>query len=138
MYDQPKNVFVAGFVGSPAMNLLTLRVEGDAVRFGDTDLRIPRDASEAVAGRTVVVGIRPEDMDLGQHGSGVELEVDVVEELGVDAYVYGSTKVGTETHPMVARVDGRRAPAKGDLINLVPRAGHIHLFDPDNGLRLAD
>ncbi|MGQ0483133.1 MAG: ABC transporter ATP-binding protein [Pseudonocardia sp.] len=129
LYDHPVNVFVAGFIGSPAMNLLTLRVDGAVLHFGDAELRIPRDASDAVGSdRSVVLGVRPEDMDLSGPGSGVKLEVDVVEELGVDAYVYGNTEVGGETHPLVARVDGRQAPAKGQTINLAPRPGHIHLF----------
>jgi multiple sugar transport system ATP-binding protein len=138
MYDHPRNLFVAGFIGSPAMNLLTLPVNGDSLRLGDAELRIPRDASAAVgSARSVVVGVRPEDMDLGVAGSGIALEVDVVEELGVDAYVYGTAKVGSESHPLVARVDGRRAPAKGETVNLAPREGHIHLFGAEDGQRIA-
>jgi multiple sugar transport system ATP-binding protein len=138
MYDHPNNVFVAGFIGSPAMNLLTLPVEGDVVRFGDTELRIPRDAAAAAGSAgSVVVGIRPEDTDVAAPGSGMALEVDVVEELGVDAYVYGNSVIGSETHQLVARVDGRRSPGKDETIHLAPRDGHIHLFGTEDGQRIA-
>jgi multiple sugar transport system ATP-binding protein len=129
MYDKPANVFVAGFIGSPAMNLLSVDIEGDVLHFGGKDIRVPRQAADAVgATRTVTIGVRPEDMDSMPEGQGLPTEVLVVEELGADAYVHGEAEVGGERKLVVARVDGRRPPAKGDILHLAPREGHLHMF----------
>lgn len=137
MYDHPDNVFVAGFIGSPAMNLLATSVDGDVLHFGGTDLRVPRDAAAAVgASRSVTVGVRPEDMDVVAEGAGMATEVDVVEELGADAYVFGTTEFNGERKPIIVRMDGRRPPAKGDLLHLAPSPGHIHMFSGDTGERI--
>jgi multiple sugar transport system ATP-binding protein len=138
MYDAPRNVFVAGFIGSPAMNLLPVDVDGDTLHFGGADIRVPRQAADAVgATRSVTVGVRPEDMDIVESGAGLLTEVDVVEELGADAYVYGSTEVGGERRPVIARVDGRTPPSKGAVLHLAPREGALHLFAGDSGERIA-
>jgi multiple sugar transport system ATP-binding protein len=137
MYDKPANVFVAGFIGSPAMNLLQVDIDGDTLHFGGTDLHIPRQAVDAVgATRSVTVGVRPEDMELVESGRGLPTEVDVVEELGADAYVYGTTEIGGERRPVIARVDGRTPPDKGSVLHFVPREGHLHLFAGDTGERI--
>ncbi|WP_295694180.1 sn-glycerol-3-phosphate ABC transporter ATP-binding protein UgpC [Lapillicoccus sp.] len=143
MYDHPKNVFVAGFIGSPAMNLLTLPVVDGGVKFGDTIVPITREEI-AAAGKTVTVGVRPEDLSISDHGGGLPVTVDVVEELGADAYIYGSTKAelfdaegdNELAKPFIARVDGRRPPEKGAVINLVPKEGHFHMFNSETGLRI--
>jgi multiple sugar transport system ATP-binding protein len=137
MYDHPNNVFVAGFIGSPAMNLLQTDVDGDTLHFGGADLQVPRSAADAVgATRSVTVGVRPEDMDVVGEGAGMPTEVDVVEELGADAYIYGSTEFNGERKSVIVRVDGRRPPAKGDVLHLAPRAGHVHMFAGDTGERI--
>jgi multiple sugar transport system ATP-binding protein len=137
MYDRPTNVFVAGFIGSPAMNLLPVEVDGDVLHFGGADVRMPRAAVEEVGStRSVTVGVRPEDMDIVESGAGLPTEVEVVEELGADAYVYGSTEVGGERRPIIARVDGRTPPSKGSVLHLVPRSGGLHLFAGDSGKRI--
>ena len=109
LYRNPGNVFVAGFIGSPAMNLFTLPIVDSAVSLGDWLIPVPREIAGAAS--EIVVGVRPEHFELG--GLGVEMEVDVVEELGADAYLYGritgSGKVIDQ--PVVARTDGRR-PAR--------------------------
>jgi multiple sugar transport system ATP-binding protein len=66
MYDNPNNVFVAGFIGSPAMNLLQVEAEGGTLHFGGADLPIPRETAEVAdkAGRKLTIGVRPEDMEL--------------------------------------------------------------------------
>ena len=134
LYDQPRNVFVAGFIGSPAMNLFELDQVDGGVSFGDTVYPVSRDLlGQASAGR-VVVGVRPEDLDLS--ANGLPIEVDVVEELGADAYVYGRTVLSDGEHQIIARVDGRRPPAKGEVLHVTPRRGHVHLFDAASGERL--
>jgi multiple sugar transport system ATP-binding protein len=137
MYDKPNNVFVAGFIGSPAMNLLQTDVDGDTLHFGGADLRLPRQAADAVGStRSVTVGVRPEDMDVVGDGAGMPTEVEVVEELGADAYIYGSTEFNGERKSVIVRVDGRRPPAKGDVLYLAPRPGHVPMFSGETGERV--
>jgi multiple sugar transport system ATP-binding protein len=134
LYDQPRNVFVAGFIGSPAMNLFTLGQVDGGVSFGDVVYPVSRDVLGQAGDREVVLGVRPEDLELS--AQGLPIEVDVVEELGADAYVYGRTRVGGTEHQIIARVDGRRPPAKGEVLHVTPRHGHVHLFDVGSGERL--
>jgi multiple sugar transport system ATP-binding protein len=137
MYDKPANVFVAGFIGSPAMNLLQVELDGDTLHFGAAETHIPRSAVEEVGStRSVTVGVRPEDMEPVESGRGLATEVDVVEELGADAYVYGTTQIGGESRPIIARVDGRTPPEKGSVLHFAPREGHLHLFAGDTGERI--
>jgi multiple sugar transport system ATP-binding protein len=136
MYDHPDNVFVAGFIGSPAMNLLDLKVVDGGVQFGDTTYPVERSVLGAAGDGRVTVGVRPEDLDISEHG--LPVEVDVVEELGADAYVYGRTNVGGEEHQIIARVDGRRPPEKGSTVHFTPKQGHTHLFSTSDGHRLGD
>jgi multiple sugar transport system ATP-binding protein len=131
LYDHPDNVFVAGFIGSPAMNLLELSLtEGGAV-FGDAVLPIERSVMSD-AGNKVTVGIRPEDLDITEHGLPVLVEV--VEELGADAYIYGSL-VGSDLQ-IIARTDGRRPPEKGSTVHFTAKPDHVHLFDTTTGARV--
>lgn len=129
LYRNPENVFVAGFIGSPGMNLFTLPIVDSSVSLGDWPIRIPREITCAAS--EVVVGVRPEHFELG--GLGVKMEIDMVEELGADAYLYGriagSGKVIDQ--PVVARVDGRNPPEKGSRVRLHPEPGHVHFFGVD-------
>ncbi|WP_144207091.1 ABC transporter ATP-binding protein [Mycobacterium tilburgii] len=129
LYRNPANVFVAGFIGSPAMNLFTLPVVDCTVSLGDWPIPLPR---ELVNGASqVVVGVRPEHLELGT--LGVEMEIDVVEELGADAYLYGritDSAKASDKH-VVARADGRNPPQKGSRVRLHPELGHLHFFDID-------
>jgi multiple sugar transport system ATP-binding protein len=144
MYDKPANVFVAGFIGSPAMNLIAFPVEQDGIMFGTHQLPIDRDRLGKV-GSQAIVGIRPEDVEVRTDNDGLEIEVDVVEELGADAYVYG-TPVGSGVHlegseeggerPFIARVDGRNVPRKGDHVFVYPNKDHLHVFNQDTGERI--
>ncbi|MBK8470387.1 MAG: sn-glycerol-3-phosphate ABC transporter ATP-binding protein UgpC [Candidatus Phosphoribacter sp.] len=148
MYDHPTNVFVAGFIGSPAMNLLDVPVVEGGVTLGDSTVPVERSVL-AKAGARVTLGVRPEDLEVSSGAEGLEVTVEVVEELGADAYIYG-TPAGVQqidvegdheaakNKPFLARVDGRRPPARGEKIRLVPKPGHIHLFSAETGLRLND
>ena len=134
LYDRPADVFVAGFIGSPAMNLLELPVVDGGVSFGDQVHPVPRDVLGRAGDDRVVLGVRPEDLEPAD--AGLAVEVDVVEELGADAYVYGHTTVDGQQHTVTARVDGRRPPEKGERLHVRPRSGHVHLFDVGSGARL--
>ncbi|MDQ1628471.1 MAG: multiple sugar transport system ATP-binding protein [Actinomycetota bacterium] len=138
MYDHPNNVFVAGFIGSPAMNLLQVDVEGNAMHFGGAELPIPRETAEEAGkgGRKITVGVRPEDMDIVGEGQGLKTTINLVEELGADAYIYGSAQIDGKDHDVIARVDGRRPPMKGEDVWFAPQQGHVHLFSTTTGERL--
>ena len=138
MYDKPNNVFVAGFIGSPAMNLLQTdarrrpRPLRRGERAGAAGGRWTRWAPTARS----TSGCGPRTSTSSAREQGLPTEVDVVEELGADAYVYGSAEVGGERRPIIARVDGRRPPEKGAVLHLAPQTGHMHLFRGDNGERI--
>ena len=133
LYRDPANAFVAGFMGSPAMNMFTLPIQYGAVELGGFRLPVPRSVAEQ-GGRELIVGIRPEHFDMG--GSGIEMEVDVVEELGSDAYVYGRTLGYGPGETIVARADWRNPPAKGDRLYLSTTPEHTYFFAPEDGRRL--
>jgi multiple sugar transport system ATP-binding protein len=138
MYDHPDNVFVAGFIGSPAMNLFDVPVVDGGVKFGEGIHEIER--SRLVdAGKEVTLGVRPEDLTITTEGKGLAVTVEVVEELGADAYIYGSTtETAGDIKPIIARVDGRTPPEKGAVVNLTPKTGHVHLFNAETGRRIED
>ena len=133
LYRNPVNMFVAEFIGSPAMNLLTVPVVEHCVALGDWSIPLPREISAATD--ELVIGVRPEHLDVG--GSGIEMQIDVVEELGADAYLYGRITLGDNTfaQPIVARADGHDPPSRGSRVRLHPQPGHLHFFGVD-GRRL--
>jgi multiple sugar transport system ATP-binding protein len=136
LYEQPKNVFVAGFIGSPAMNLFLADVVDGGVAFGSGTAAVDRDTLSNATGKQVTVGIRPEDLTISQTGEGLQVEVDVVEELGADGYLYGHTELDGKRVDVVTRVDGRNHPNAGDKVVLTPVPKHIHTFDAESGERL--
>jgi multiple sugar transport system ATP-binding protein len=135
LYDRPANRFVAGFIGSPAMNLCEVPLgPNGAVAFGGDRVDL-REAQTAVNGKaSVVLGLRPEALELG--GEGVPARVEVVEEFGADAFVFCSAQVGGGETRLVARTEARRAPTRGDRISLRARPDEAHLFDVETGERL--
>src|SRR5699024_8695894 len=122
MYDHPNNVFVAGFIGSPAMNIFDHPLTDRGVEFGNTLLPVERSTLAETDETTVTLGTRPEDLEQVGEGDGIGVEVDLVEELGADAYVHGRRVGADETaKPVIARVDGRNAPAKGSTAYFRPK-----------------
>ncbi|MGI9084266.1 MAG: ABC transporter ATP-binding protein [Aeromicrobium sp.] len=137
MYDRPANRFVAGFLGSPAMNLLELPLDGAGARFGDVILPLPMTVRVDSGDTSVVVGLRPENLRIADHGA--EIEVDVVEDLGAEAYAYGRMVApsGVGSEMLVARADWRHPPSRGDRITLAPiDLGALHVFSAATGGRL--
>jgi multiple sugar transport system ATP-binding protein len=129
LYDRPANTFVAGFIGSPAMNMLDGVVKGGMVEVPGARLPLPA-GMKVAEGREVIYGIRPEHLSVGS--TGIAGDVAVVE------------PTGSETH-VVLRFGGRdvvamfrdRVPFRpGDALVLVPDAGSVHLFDKGSGVRL--
>ncbi|MDN6124864.1 MAG: sn-glycerol-3-phosphate ABC transporter ATP-binding protein UgpC, partial [Brevibacterium sp.] len=137
LYDRPTNLFVAGFMGSPAMNLIDLPLQDGALRIGESEFRLSDAQRAALTDARVTAGIRPEDFRVETTG-GLEVTVDLVEELGADAYVHGRATASAEDIPIVARVNGRTRVARGDMIRAVPELSRLHLFDSHSGARLPD
>ncbi|MBY6061687.1 ABC transporter ATP-binding protein [Microbacterium esteraromaticum] len=137
LYETPSNVFVAGFIGSPAMNLFEVPLTEGGVQFGTKSVATETAAVTKAHGSSVTVGIRPEDIIVApEDGLGLSVTVDLVEELGADGYLYGHTEINGKRTDLVARVDGRRHPMAGDTVVLAPIPGHVHLFDIETGERL--
>jgi sn-glycerol 3-phosphate transport system ATP-binding protein len=146
IYRRPANVFVAGFIGSPPMNLLSASATGGRVDAGDLVLEIP-----GAPGGELVVGVRPEALRLmtgPAGGPAMQVRVEVVELLGHETIVYGSirgnrvataaTSAGIPSLPperaiVVARLDARRQPAVGETITLEMSLDDVHLFDAKSG-----
>jgi multiple sugar transport system ATP-binding protein len=137
VYEKPSNVFVAGFIGSPAMNMLRMRVtvDGETVAFARDGLAITAPSRLAgplrpYAGKDVIIGIRPEnigDRPQNQHVIPLPARVDVVEPLGSEAYLYALV-AGEQ---LIARVSADTHARPGEQITLYTDANLIHAFDPD-------
>ena len=141
LYDTPQNVFVAGFIGSPAMNIKTVPLTDQGAVFVNMILPLSREQIEAARANggdgKVTVGFRPEDCDLvGETEGGMPVEVELVEELGSDAYVYGHALLEGGAERFVVRTDGRRTPSMGDTVNVKPRVGSHHAFNAVTGERI--
>jgi multiple sugar transport system ATP-binding protein len=162
LFNFPRNLFVAAFIGSPAMNLVEATVDGGLLRFADVELPLPGGSPLAGAARQVILGVRPTDFE---HGSTADRELprirvraDVVEELGsesmvifaVDAPVVTADAVraatdahtddegkllfaGEERTRFTARIDGKKPVAVGQELELAVDYTYLHCFDPDTG-----
>src|SRR6195952_4603610 len=94
LYGKPDNIFVAGFIGPPAMNLLPAGVVDGGIQFGEYTIPLTRDVIQASSGTQVTIGVRPEDLEVSStQGDGLPVTVDLVEELGADGYLYGHADV---------------------------------------------
>ncbi len=140
LYDAPDNLFVAGFIGSPAMNLLEGSVVDGGVQIGDFVVPVSREVLAKAPGEsTLTVGIRPEQFDAADAGIGVD--VAVVEELGADSYLYGTLagKQGgsVDETQIVARLSARHPINKGATVRLAPEVGKLHVFSNKSGKRIS-
>jgi multiple sugar transport system ATP-binding protein len=136
LYDKPSNLFVAGFIGSPAMNLLRAQnVDGHA-KLGDVEIPIPREAATKASGG-VTIGVRPESWRIVGEGEGIPVKVTVVEELGADGFVYGTSGAEGTPDQVIVRIDARRDHRKGETLYVTTDPEHVHVFDTESGLRLS-
>jgi multiple sugar transport system ATP-binding protein len=175
LYDRPVNLFVAGFIGSPAMNMVVVELEsedgGFAVQLGESRIRLGEAAAEShpglpgYAGRRVVVGIRPEDIedaavagaaegrtlaavvdireDMGSEvflHFGVDADPvrssDLAEAIGAEAFESTEEAAGRSGTPFIARVDRTTRAQEGGKVELVVDVRHLHFFDPETGAAL--
>ncbi|MEE6273789.1 ABC transporter ATP-binding protein [Georgenia wangjunii] len=151
MYDTPANVFVAGFIGSPAMNLGTFHVNGDRAVLGEANVPLSRATLAALSNQDngeIVIGFRPESLDrvsAGEPGA-IPVVVELVEELGSDAFVYGRLagdrelaehiSSGAGDAQIIVRIDPREVPAKGETVYARIRPNEQHNFSAATGERL--
>jgi multiple sugar transport system ATP-binding protein len=137
LYDKPVNLFVAGFIGSPQMNLLEGVASEGKVRLGNYLVPVDDTASKKMQGR-VTVGVRPENWRVvTADEGGLPVSVTVVEELGADNFVYGSSDVEGAPSTVIVRVSGRQKIGKGDVLHVTTDPEHVHVFDTDSGERLS-
>jgi multiple sugar transport system ATP-binding protein len=139
LYDHPDNKFVAGFIGSPAMNFLEGKLSMNGQNGGGPWVETANGAKLPVAkapsasdGQAITYGIRPEHLEFGSDGDGIEAEVVVVEPTGSETQIVA--RIGTQD--IIAIFRDRRSVQPGDRIYLKPRASAAHLFDKDTGKRL--
>ena len=151
LYDRPQNVFVAGFIGSPAMNIGSFQVVEGGAQLANTRIPLTREVLSKIVPEDrghVTVGFRPEALDVVSqaHEGAIPIKVVLVEELGADALAYGELVMGgaaaREIHSgageaqIIVRVDPRTPPRKGDTIWVAIRPGELHAFAASTGERL--
>ncbi len=137
LYDDPANLFVAGFIGSPAMNLLDAKPAENGAHVGEYVVPVARDVLAQAAGRRLKVGVRPEAWRIvDDGGAGLPVEVVMVEELGADAFVYGTAQTHAGAADVIARVDARTPPARGATVHLAAAHDRVLAFDAETGERL--
>ena len=153
LYDRPANVFVAGFIGSPSMNLNTHPVVNGKAKIGADTMELPKEALDKLTpedNNEIVVGFRPEDAPLAapDEANAFSLKVVNVEDLGSDGYIYGNIitddSVAAEQTSMMSdqnklttiRVNPRVLPKVGDIVKIKVNPAKMHLFAPSTELRL--
>jgi len=139
MYEKPMNMFVAGFIGSPAMNLVEARLTEGGVDVAGQSIALSRGALHAAGQqglKTVMLGVRPESFAVA--GQGIPVMVNLVEELGPDAFLYGTLSLDGNEVEIISRVDPRKPPAKGETVHLSVAPDEAHVFSPETGERLED
>ena len=134
LFTQPANLFVAGFIGSPAMNLLGATAADGTATVGSLTVPLTPDQTAALTSPAISIGVRPENWVVGTDG-GLDATVDLVEELGSESYLY-CTAQGMDHQEVVVRTEGLSASQRGDLVSLVPQTQSLHLFDTATGARL--
>jgi multiple sugar transport system ATP-binding protein len=140
LYDHPVNVFVAGFIGSPAMNFATTKSEGKDLIFGGAKLVLTGDQARAADSRPdgaeVLIGFRPEHIEVGNgQASAVRFPatVDVVEYLGNDELIHAKT----EGNEIVALIPSSKGVNVGDNVDFAVPMEKLHIFDPESERTLA-
>ena len=151
MYDHPAHEFVAGFIGSPAMNLGQFTVKDDVATVGAAKIQLSKATLDAITpedGGKVTIGFRPESLDVvsAQDEHSIPVRLSFVEELGSDAYIYGElvgaeeseAKLGSgeDSSQIIVRVPPRTAPEPGETVYVRIRPGQEHIFSASTGKRL--
>jgi multiple sugar transport system ATP-binding protein len=144
VFAHPANTFVAGFIGSPAMNLFRLPLTADGAQLGGLAVPLPRTVLRAVAAEDVTgitLGVRPEQFQVlppeDLETPALDLVIDTVEDTGAVAYLHATAKLGQDLVPVVVRLPGRPTQDKGSSLRITMRGDAVHCFSTRTGLRLA-
>ncbi|WP_315580284.1 sn-glycerol-3-phosphate ABC transporter ATP-binding protein UgpC [uncultured Actinomyces sp.] len=154
MYEHPANEFVAGFIGSPAMNLGKFKVEGNVAKLGTAEVPLSQATLDAMVPEDegkITIGFRPEGLEVvsAETENTIPIEVEFVEELGSDAYIYGHLAGADSGHglgsgsegkgeQLIVRVPPRTAPKPGGVIHTRIKEGQQHNFSASTGNRLPE
>ena len=154
MYERPANEFVAGFIGSPAMNLGKFKVEGNVAKLGTAEVPLSQATLDAMVPEDegkITIGFRPEGLEVvsAETENTIPIEVEFVEELGSDAYIYGHLAGADSGHglgsgsegkgeQLIVRVPPRTAPKPGGVIHTRIKEGQQHNFSASTGDRLPE
>lgn len=154
MYETPANEFVAGFIGSPAMNLGTFKLSGDGyATLGNARVRLSAATQDAITAEDqgeIIIGFRPEGLELAEPGDDtIPVRIEFVEELGSEAFIYGHLHgggdigSGTDSNPdkattnkLIVRTEPHTAPEAGSVVHVRIKEGAQHNFSKATGLRL--
>ena len=148
LYNEPGNLFVAGFIGSPQMNFLDATVDQQGqdvyLRVADSKIKLPAAKAKKVidggyAGKTVIMGIRPEDLydeeeRIASSEAVIEAKIEVYELLGAEVYLY-FTFAGSN---MTARVNPRTEARNGDIVKFALDVDKIHIFNKETELTITN
>jgi multiple sugar transport system ATP-binding protein len=138
LYDKPVNLFVAGFIGSPQMNLIEAKADNGQAKIGDYLVPVDPSAAHKMQG-AITVGVRPEAWRVvGPDDGGMPVKVTVVEDLGADAFVYGTSDVEGTPSSIIIRVSGRDHVHKGETMWVTTDPRNVHVFDTVTGERLSE
>ncbi|HEX7066529.1 MAG TPA: sn-glycerol-3-phosphate ABC transporter ATP-binding protein UgpC [Bacillales bacterium] len=143
VYDTPENVFVGGFIGSPAMNFLHGKLEGDTFKVGQTTLKVPEGKLKTLKdqnydGKEVILGVRPEDIHdepvfiEASQGTKINAHIEVAELMGAETYLYSKI----EGQDFIARVDSRTDIESGQNLEMALDLNKAHFFDIENEQRI--
>ncbi|WP_101843396.1 ABC transporter ATP-binding protein [Halobacillus sp. Marseille-P3879] len=143
VYDKPENVFVGGFIGSPAMNFFNGTLEDGHVKIGDVQIAIPEGKLKTLRdqnyiGKDIILGVRPEDMHDEQlfidanPDKKILADIEVAELMGAESYLY--SRIGDQE--FIARVDSRSDVQGGDKIELAIDMNKVHFFDVEDEKRI--
>ena len=136
LFSEPVNLFVAGFIGSPAMNLLSAKVGDDGATHGSLTVPLTPEQRAALTADEVTIGVRPEAWTIAESG-GLDVTVVVVEELGSESFLYCTDDTSDATmSQVVARAEGLSSAKMGDRLSLAPRPDRLHLFETATGARI--
>tara|TARA_B100001105_G_scaffold239477_1_gene217415 strand:- start:3192 stop:4253 length:1062 start_codon:yes stop_codon:yes gene_type:complete len=132
LYDKPVNIFVAGFIGSPSMNLLNASINSNSINLGSAgSIPITRKTTSE-NNLDITLGIRPSHMDISKNGEGLKFQIDVIEPTGADSLVYGRIN---DTECCV-QTSERLNLKPGEIIHILPNEDNLHFFDNQSNERI--
>ena len=132
LYDKPVNIFVAGFIGSPSMNLLNASINSNSINLGNAGSIPITQKTTFENNLDITLGIRPSHMDISKNGEGLKFQIDVIEPTGADSLVYGRIN---DTECCV-QTSERLNLKSGEIIHILPNEDNLHFFDNQSNRRI--